>query len=151
MSAMADGLVLDHVGYVVPDIRAYLDQFVLPVLRPAAIGPIVEDPIQQVRIAFVTLADGNRIELIEPASVSSPVRSLLNKGRGGLYHVCYGTARMQEVVDRFVAQGSIVVTGPVPAAAMGGRRIIFLFTPSDDLIELVETSSQPEGAKGESR
>jgi methylmalonyl-CoA/ethylmalonyl-CoA epimerase len=151
MSDTVDGLVLDHVGYAVADIRAYLDRFVIPVLRPASIGLTIEDPIQKVRIAFVTLADGNRIELIEPASESSPIRSLLKKGGSGLYHVCYATPRMQEVIDRFKAQGSIVVRGPVPAAAMGGRNVTFLFTPSHDLIELVDALPQPDGPKGESR
>ena len=37
--------------------------------------PIVEDPIQRVRIAFATLAGGERIELIEPLDDTSPSAS----------------------------------------------------------------------------
>ena len=31
---------------------------------------------------------------------------------------------------------------------MGGRRVAFLYTPSHDLIELVEALAPPDGAKG---
>jgi methylmalonyl-CoA/ethylmalonyl-CoA epimerase len=128
----------DHIGYAVADIRAYLDEFFVPLFRPLNVTPVVEDPLQRVRIAFATLDGGARIELIEPTDESSPVSKYLGDRRGGLYHLCYSTDSLEDAVEQFRAKHCMVFSGPTPAAAFGGRRIVFLFTPQRDIIELVE-------------
>lgn len=131
-------LRFDHAGYAVASISDYLEDFFVPLFRPVSVSPIVDDPIQKVRIAFATLSGGERIELIEPMEDSSPVSKFLTDRRGGLYHLCYSTASLEEAIDRFREKGCMVFSGPTPAAAFDGRRIVFLFTPQRDMIELVE-------------
>jgi methylmalonyl-CoA/ethylmalonyl-CoA epimerase len=134
-------LRLDHIGYAVANIRDYLEAFFVPLFRPIAVSAIVEDPLQRVRVAFATLAGGERIELIEPMGDSSPVSKIVeDRRRGGLYHLCYSTDSLEQAIDHFRRNGCMVISGPTPAAAFEGRRIVFLFTPHSDLIELVESA-----------
>jgi methylmalonyl-CoA/ethylmalonyl-CoA epimerase len=127
-----------HIGYAVQSINAYLEQFVLPLLKPLTVGNIVEDPIQKVRVVFVTLKGGGTLELIEPTTPDSPVMPILRRNRGGIYHVCYTVTSLEESLGAFVRQGGHVITGPDPATAFSGRQIAFVCTPFGDLIELVE-------------
>lgn len=138
---MQPGLALDHIGYAVADIEDYATKFLLPLFGPASVSPVVEDPLQQVRIAFVTLKGGVRIELIQPLGESSPVNNILRARRGGLYHLCFTVDRLEPEIERFRQQRCLLVSGPTPAVAFQGRRIAFLLTPQADLIEFVETAS----------
>jgi methylmalonyl-CoA/ethylmalonyl-CoA epimerase len=131
-------LRFDHVGYAVASISAYLEDFFIPLFQPIAVSPIVEDPIQRVRIAFATLAEGERIELIEPMEESSPINAFLTDRRGGLYHLCYSTDSLEDTIAHFREKRCMVFSGPTPAAAFDGRRVVFLYTPQRDIIELVE-------------
>ena len=131
----------DHIGYAVKSIEDYLEEFVVPLLDPVSIGPIVTDPEQGVRIAFVTLAGGERIELIEPVDDSSPVSAYLTDRRGGLSHVCDSTDSLEESIADFRRRRCMLFSGPTPAVAFDGRRIAFLLTPQRDIIELVERTS----------
>ncbi len=52
-------------------------------------GRIFEDPIQKVKVAFLsTNSGGGQVELVEPAGEGSPVSRFLALG-GGLHHLCY--------------------------------------------------------------
>ena len=73
---------------------------------------------------------------------TSPVSAVLQRGRGGLYHVCYAVEDLEAQIEKFYQAGCAVVSGPNPAVAFGGRRVAFLYTPQDDLIELVESEKQ---------
>ncbi len=135
---MEDGLQLEHIGYAVQKIEEYLVNFFVPLFRPEAISPIVEDATQRVRVAFVTLPGGGRIELIEPLDEVSPVSNLLRSKRGGLYHLCYVVERLDQAIERFREKGCLLICGPTPAQAFDGRRIAFFCTPQNDIVELVE-------------
>jgi len=139
---MQAGLSLDHIGYAVANIERYLDTFLIPLLRPQAVSPVIEDPLQRVRIVFVTLVGGGRIELIETIDDASPVRKILGSGRGGLYHVCYVTEDLEQQIERFRDMGCLLISGPTPATAFDGQRIAFLYTPQRDIIELVESEAE---------
>lgn len=130
-----------HVGYAVASIPDYVDEFLAPLVDPVEVGPTIEDPLQGVRVAFVTVTGGVVIELIEPMSDSSPVSKYLGDRRGGLYHVCYETDALEATIETFRSKRCMLFSGPSPAAAFDGRRIAFLFTPQRDIIELVEGSS----------
>jgi methylmalonyl-CoA/ethylmalonyl-CoA epimerase len=131
-------VVFNHIGYAVTNIRWYLDEFLIPLFLPMKVGEIIEDPIQQVRVAFVTLQGGVKIELIEPMTDTSPVSRILLAKRGGLYHLCYSVDNIDEEIKYFSNKGCRKISGPTPAAGFEGRRIAFLYTPQSDIIELVE-------------
>ena len=130
-------LRIHHIGYAVQNISDYIRDYISPVLKPQAVSPIIEDPIQRVRIAFVTLPGGS-LELIEPTSEESPVQQILSRKRGGLYHVGYAATDFDAAMARAMANGFRPIGKPVPAVAFDLRRIVFFMTPHFDLIELIE-------------
>ncbi len=127
-----------HIGYAVKDIRAYLDEFLIPLFAPESVSEPVADPIQQVTVCFAMMRGGTVIELVEPLGEQSPVNTIINAGKGGMYHLCYEVSDLDAELKRFRAKRCLPLGKPVPAAAFGGRRIVFLLTPQHDLLEFVE-------------
>ncbi|MCI0390097.1 MAG: VOC family protein [Acidobacteria bacterium] len=131
-------LAFDHLGVVVADLdkalESYREIFGYELLR----GPY-DDPIQQVRVCFVG-SDGAGhpdLELVAPLNEKSPVKTLLDKGVAA-YHVCYQVLNIEQALSDLRAKGCSIVSRPVPAVAFGGSRIAWLYTPSRQLLELVE-------------
>lgn len=109
-------------------------------------GPFA-DPIQRVSVSFLTMSDDDKVEveLVEPLTDDSPVRSILQKGGGTAYHLCLETADLDAALQHAKGLGCMLVSPPAPAVAFGGRRIAWIYTSSRQLIELVETKA-PETA-----
>src|SRR3954453_808034 len=80
-----------HVGMACRRIAAELPE--LAVMGYVPEGPLITDPIQQVRIQFVT-GGGPRVELIEPAGPQSPVDGVLKRG-SKFYHLAYEVERLE--------------------------------------------------------
>jgi methylmalonyl-CoA/ethylmalonyl-CoA epimerase len=101
-------------------------------------GPF-DDPIQKVRVCFIARAAAGdpQLELIAPLTEDSPVQRLLKSG-GGAYHVCYEVADIDAALAAVRAKRCLVISGPVPAVAFGGRRIAWFYTPARQLVELLE-------------
>lgn len=129
---------LHHIGYAVKNIRSYLDEYLIPMFSPIRISEPVADPIQQVVVCFCEMQGGSVIELIEPMGEKSPVNSLIGSKRGGLYHLCYEVEDLDREVQRFRQKRYMPLGKPVPAAAFEGRRIVFLLSPQQDVVEFVE-------------
>lgn len=101
-------------------------------------SPIVEDRLQHVRISFLDKEGAPRIELLEPLDDQSPVMRTLAASGVSPYHMCYEVPDIEEAVNHLRGERFLLVNGPVPACAMGDRRIAFLFQKNTGLIELVE-------------
>ncbi len=113
-------------------------------------GPFA-DPIQRVSVSFLTLAanDAVEVELVEPLSDDSPVTAILKKEGGTAYHLCMETADLDAALAHSKTLGCMLVSPPAPAVAFGGRRIAWLYTPTRQLIELVETTASAAAADSE--
>ena len=129
---------MDHVGVAVADleqaIASYRDIFGYELVS----GPF-DDPVQQARVCFLgnDAADQTVIELIAPIDEKSHVASMVAKGIGA-YHVCYRVRDIEGELARVRAKRCLIVKGPDPAVAYGGRRVAWFFTPTKQLVELVE-------------
>jgi methylmalonyl-CoA/ethylmalonyl-CoA epimerase len=123
-----------HVGMACRKIAAELSELAL--VGYSLEGPQIEDPIQQVRIQFVT-GGGPRLELIEPASAQSPVHGVLKRG-SKFYHLAYEVDQLETAVDYFASRKFFPIAPPAPATAFGMRRIVFLTSETFTLIELIE-------------
>jgi methylmalonyl-CoA/ethylmalonyl-CoA epimerase len=127
-----------HIGVVVPSIEraaaSYRDIFGYRILS----GP-VEDPIQKVSVCFLATEQGDdaALELVSPLGEDSPVGKFLANGAGA-YHMCYEVLHMENAIAHVRSKGCLVISNPVPATAFGGRRIVWFYTPTRQLIELVE-------------
>lgn len=146
------GFRLRHVGMAVPALGPTTELLGQLLGYRVVSGPF-QDPVQRVEVSF--LAAGERdvaeIELISPAGEGSPVRGLLGKGGASAYHLCFETADMDGALQHARALGCMVVSGPVPAVAFGGRQIAWLSTPTRQMFELVEAEDRrgPAEAGGE--
>ena len=129
---------LHHLGIAVPSIEAAAPWW-QQVCQFRRVSEVVYDPIQEVRVQFFKAVDGFCVELIEPASESSPVSCFLAEQGGGLYHLCFEVKDLDATVAKWRESGAFPVKKPEPAVAFGGQRIVFLVTPQRILVELVES------------
>lgn len=135
-------MTLHHVGYVVREIASSIEGFALS-LGATWDGVISIDPNQKVKVAFlVTRPEDAQVELVEPDSADSPVLAFLERG-GGLHHVCYEVADLEEELAQFRSRRALIVKRPKPAVAFEGRRIAWLLTAEKLLIELLERELKP--------
>jgi methylmalonyl-CoA/ethylmalonyl-CoA epimerase len=139
---MALPLRLHHVGFVVANIETAMPGF-LRSLAAEWDGQVFHDPLQKVRVAFLaTRAQDPQIELVEPAGDGSPVLRFLQQRGGGLHHVCYEVADLEEELAAFRSRGAAIAKRPLPAVAFGGRRIAWVITSEKLLVELLEEAAR---------
>ena len=123
-----------HIGLACRSMADEYDQ--LTALGYSAEGEPILDPVQQVRVQFFA-GGGPRIELVEPASDDSPVHGWLKRGTK-LYHMAYEVADLEAAMRQLEARRFIPIMKPVPAVAFGMRKIVFLTSPTRNLVELIE-------------
>ncbi|HEY1270723.1 MAG TPA: VOC family protein [Terriglobales bacterium] len=128
-----------HVGFVVSSIAELGAEFARS-LGAGWNGEIIHDPLQQARVTFMRCGgtESPAIELVEPDSEQSPLVKFINKHGGGLHHICYEVASLEEQLEYCRSVGSLVVRPPVPAVAFGGRRIAWVYTKQKLLVEYLE-------------
>jgi len=129
---------LHHIGFVVESAEASVSRFSTS-LAASAVSEIVEDPLQQARVVFLTppSSDGVKIELVAPTGPSSPVAAFAQKG-GGLHHVCYEVDNLDFELQNLRDRKLVLLRPPKTAAAFGGRRIAWVVTREKLLIEYLE-------------
>ena len=98
----------------------------------------IEDPVQNVRIAFLKRDDSPLLELVQPVDKTSPVCNILKKVGVSAYHFCYETADLQKKVEDLENQDFKILVEPVEAVAFHHRKICFLYHSDIGLIELLE-------------
>jgi methylmalonyl-CoA/ethylmalonyl-CoA epimerase len=138
------GFRLRHVGVAVPKLAPAAASLQKLFGYEMVSGPF-DDPIQRVTVSFLKQAgdDTAEIELIAPLTDDAPIRAMLAKDIGA-YHFCFETTDIDGALVHAKEQGCIVVSGPAPAVAFGGRRIAWLYAPTRQLFELVETEQRAD-------
>jgi len=99
---------------------------------------VVEDPLQHVKVCFLDKEGAPRVELLAPLDEQSPVQRTLDNVGVAPYHLCYQVKDIDAAIGGLRQQRFLLVSGPVPACAMGDKRVAFLFQKHTGLIELVE-------------
>jgi methylmalonyl-CoA/ethylmalonyl-CoA epimerase len=129
-----------HVGFVVRTIGP--TETVFGALGYQRVGDSVEDDRQDAEIVFLA-RNGVRggeplIELIAPRSEASPVAAFARESRFRIHHLCFAVEDMDAALLSMLSRRITLVTPVVEAPAIGGRRIVFLFSRETGLFELVE-------------
>jgi len=131
-------LKLHHSGFVVAEISSAMPGF-LRSLGAEWDGQVFEDPLQQVRVAFLaTAASQALIELVEPGPTNAGLLRFLSEKGGGLHHLCFEVDDLESEIEGMRSHGSMIVKRPKPAVAFEGRRIAWILTPEKLLVELLE-------------
>jgi methylmalonyl-CoA/ethylmalonyl-CoA epimerase len=124
-----------HIGIATPNIQKtaqyYLDAGFL-------MSEVITDPIQKVKITFLTKGQMPRIELLEPTSEDSPVTEILAKSGVSPYHICYEVDDIEIAVKDLKKKRFISLFKPVKAIALDNRLICFLYNAEVGLIEILE-------------
>jgi methylmalonyl-CoA/ethylmalonyl-CoA epimerase len=126
-----------HIGIAVYNLQSAIHNYETLLDYKLIAGPI-SDPIQKVSVCFLSRGEGDTvIELVAPLGPNSPVDRTLKKG-GGPYHICYQVSDIKAAISHFTEQGSMLLSGPVPAVAFEMREIAWLMTEANLLVELVQ-------------
>ena len=125
-----------HVAYLTKNIDRKAEEL-CRLLGAKRLSEPVVDPGQGARIVFLDLG-GTRLELIEPWGDDSPVATRVKKSPG-LYHLCFEVDDLEEALARLeAAEEATVIKPPQPAPAIENRRVAFVVTTGNDLVEFVE-------------
>lgn len=125
---------IDHIGYAVKNI----DKAILQMENLGFVfEPVVNDTDRNIYITFGN-KDGYRIELVAPICSGSPVDTLLSKVGSTPYHICYKSGNILADIDELQKKRFKVTIPLAPAVAFGGKKVVFLYSLSIGLIEIVE-------------
>ena len=125
-----------HIGYAVFDIVATSSLYEQAGYRRSA---TIFDPIQNVKICWLTQKSSPTIELLAPVDENSPVNKTLEKVGVSPYHCCYVVENLEESMAELRKQKFVIVSKPAEAVAFCGSRVCFLYNKNVGLIELVES------------
>jgi methylmalonyl-CoA/ethylmalonyl-CoA epimerase len=127
--------VFHHIGIATSDIgktaQYYLD-------AGFSMTDVITDPIQKVKITFLTKELTPRIELLEPVCEDSPVTQILAKSGVSPYHICYEVDDIERAINDLKRKRFIPMSKPVKAIALNNRLICFLYNVNVGLIEVLE-------------
>lgn len=101
-------------------------------------SPVIHDPLQTAYIQFLQLpGERTYLELVAPDGPGSKLSNAVKRG-GGLHHLCYTAAALEEAILRLEAHGMKLISDPKPGVAFDGRRICWLLGADSVPIELCE-------------
>jgi len=125
-----------HVGVAVKSIDAALDYY-LGAFGFRKVSEPVDVTPEHVRVCFIEVDPGVRIELVEGVGESSPVASLLERTGAGTYHICYQVDDLDVAIRHLRANRCL----PFKRFEMPEHgRFAFLLTPDRQLFELCEVA-----------
>ena len=130
------GLPLDHVGVAVRNLDEAATPYRLLGLTPE--GDDEEIASQGVRVRTLRCGE-SLLELLEPTTPESPIRTFLDKRGPGMHHLALRVNDLKHEIARLSAQGARFVS-TTPRPGRHGTRVVFLH-PSwtgGVLVELVE-------------
>jgi len=133
-------MVIDHVGIAVKSLEAGIEHW-KNVFGYEQMTSIVVNSRQKVRVVFLSKQNSLTVKLIEPTDESSPIHRFALRG-GGLHHLCFKCAEIDEELKRLKASGLRILTQPQPGEAFENEKIAFVFSPQGLNIELIDTEKR---------
>ena len=128
----------DHIGIVVKSIEESRTIFESD-LPGFSSSRIYVDKEIDVKIQFIEYPNSNKIELIEPLSKASPIKSVLEKKNStNIHHLAYSCKDIKKTCNSFRDKGYGFLTNFYYAEAFNGARVIFLLSPLNFIVELIE-------------
>lgn len=105
-----------------------------------AVGDVVHDRVQDVRLRLCTHDHLPTVEIVMPGDRDGPLRGILARGDGQLYHTCYEVKERMVVLNALEEAGLRVfdVLQPTPAILFGNRKVSFHSVVGYGLIELLD-------------
>lgn len=133
-------MVIDHVAVVVASLETAIPFWEKSFGYSPMTAPVVNGR-QRVRVVFLAKEGSVTIKLVQPTDPGSPVHSLALRG-GGLHHLCFRCANMNDEIQRLQREGARVLASPQPGEAFDNEPISFLYAGQGLNIELIETDKK---------
>jgi methylmalonyl-CoA/ethylmalonyl-CoA epimerase len=133
-------MTIDHICFAVKNIQdgiAYWER----VFDYKQMTKVVENSIQQVKVAFLCKDDSLTIKLIEPLESNRSLINLVNRG-GGFHHVCFKCSDMNVKINELKKEGLLTLVPPQPGEAFNNHNIAFLLARYGLNIELIDTDEK---------
>jgi methylmalonyl-CoA/ethylmalonyl-CoA epimerase len=127
----------DHIGVFVQDIASG-DAALADMIPIARRSEIFTDPVIKVQVQFLYDTSGICYELVAPFGEGNPVDGVLKTRRNILNHVAYRTPDLNATLEELGEKGAFPINRPTPAVAFGGKKVVFLLTPLNFIIEVIE-------------
>tara|TARA_B100000212_G_C27380779_1_gene536957 strand:- start:1429 stop:1833 length:405 start_codon:yes stop_codon:yes gene_type:complete len=128
----------DHIGIVVKNIEESIAIFERD-FPGFLLSEVYFDKEIDVKIQFIEYENSNKIELIEPLSKESPIRSFLEKkNSSNIHHIAYSCNDIEATCTDLREKGYGFLTNFYNAVAFDGARVIFLLSPMNFIVELIE-------------
>ena len=125
-SAAPAGALLDHIGVAVADLDAALAPWLALGLVKTSEEIVASE---RVRVAFLPVGGGARVELLAPTSPDSPIAAFLQKRGAGVHHLCFKVPDIDAAIGELRGRGYAFV-GDAPRPGAGGARVAFLHPKS---------------------
>lgn len=129
------GLNIHHYGLATNDLEKSIESFRV---LGYEVGPTYVDPLQKVKLAFVSRPGEPLIEIICDLDTDGPTQKIVAKSGSGFYHLCYEVDDIEQTIEKFRVLGFLLRHKPVPAVAFAGRKIAWLYHRYIGLVELLE-------------
>ena len=140
---------IDHIGYVTSDFNKTLKYF-RDQLNMKQITKKIKEPAHGVDVIFLDM--GHRgyaaLEIISPNTRKSKVSNFLNKNGDGIHHIAYEVISIQKKIIELEKKNFLILSGIVPGAGHNKTPTVWLYTPKNELIELIQ---KQKGKAGYSR
>lgn len=125
---------LNHIAIAVPDLDEAAAQYKL---LGATVSAPKELPEHGVTVVFVGVPN-TKIELLHPLGEASPIAGFLEKNpAGGIHHICFEVAEIDEASDKLREMGVKVLGDGKPKLGAHDRPVLFAH-PKDFQGALVE-------------
>ena len=126
---------IHHIGYLVKKLPRAAEAF--ESLGYVRQGDATADGYRKVDILFLE-KDGYVVELVSPNAPDSVVAGLMKTYKNAPYHICYLCGDLEKELAGLTSAGYFQIDVPMPAPALGDRRVCFLMHPQMGMIELLE-------------
>jgi len=107
-------------------------------LKAQKTSEIIVDEDLQVKVQFFKDQNGITYELVEGIGKKNPVINTLEKNKNILNHVAYTSKEFDNQLKTLNNHGYVNISNISKSVAFNGNRIVFLLSPLNFIIELIE-------------
>lgn len=139
---------IDHIGYVTKNIKKY-SKFLVDMMGYKSLTSEIVEPAHNVKVKFFSIANNSYplLELIEPLNKKSKVNNFLYNRGECIHHLAYEVSNVEKEMKNFIKKNFIPISNIVPGAGHNNTPSVWLYTPTGDLIELLQKQKRNNSFK----
>jgi|TARA_B100000787_G_C16160095_1_gene280951 methylmalonyl-CoA/ethylmalonyl-CoA epimerase len=140
---------IDHIGYVTSDFDKTLKYF-RDQLNMRQITNKIKEPAHGVDVIFLDMGQKGypALEIIRPNNKKSKVSNFLKKNGDGIHHLAFEVSNVEKKIIELKKKNFLVLSDIVPGAGHNKTPTVWLYSPKNELIELIQ---KQKGKTGYSR